>query len=67
MLEVRNLSVNYRRILALENVSFALQPGQIVGLLCSNGAGKSTLIEAILGLVPVATEQPGGENQLSSN
>ena len=55
MLEVRNLSVNYRHISALENVSFTLQSGQVTGLLGPNGAGKSTLIEAILGLVPAAT------------
>lgn len=55
MLEVRNLSVNYRHISALENVSFTLQSGQIAGLLGPNGAGKSTLIEAMLGLVPTAT------------
>ena len=55
MLEVRSLSVNYRRISALENVSFTLQPGQVTGLLGPNGAGKSTLIEAILGLIPTAT------------
>ena len=52
MLEVCNLSVNYRHTLAVENVSFTLQPGQVTGLLGSNGAGKSTLIKAILGLVP---------------
>ncbi|MGF1589670.1 MAG: metal ABC transporter ATP-binding protein [Pleurocapsa sp.] len=54
MLEVCNLSVNYRHTWAVKNVSFTLQPGQVTGLLGSNGAGKSTLIEAILGLVPLA-------------
>ena len=53
MLEVANLSVNYRHTLAVENVSFTLQPGQVAGLLGSNGAGKSTLIKAILGLIPL--------------
>ena len=52
MLEVANLSVNYRHTLAVEKVSFTLKPGQVAGLLGSNGAGKSTLIEAILGLIP---------------
>jgi len=52
MLEVSNLSVNYRHTWAIENVSFTLYPGQVTGLLGSNGAGKSTLIKAILGLVP---------------
>lgn len=51
MLEVRNLSVNYRYTWAIENVSFQLQPGQITALLGANGAGKSSLIKAILGLV----------------
>ena len=54
MLEVCNLSVNYRHTWAVENVSFKLQPGQVTGLLGANGAGKSTLIKAILGLVPAA-------------
>jgi len=53
MLEVANLSVNYRHTPAVENVSFTLQPGQVTGLLGSNGAGKSTLVKAILGLIPV--------------
>ena len=54
MLEVANLSVNYRQTLAVKNVSFILHPGQVAGLLGSNGAGKSTLLEAILGLIPTA-------------
>ncbi|WP_319423300.1 metal ABC transporter ATP-binding protein [Pleurocapsa sp. FMAR1] len=54
MLEIRNLSVNYRHTWAVENVSFWLQPGQLAGLLGPNGAGKSTLIKAILDLVPIA-------------
>ncbi len=54
MLEVCNLSVNYRQTSAIENVSFKLQPGVVMGLFGSNGAGKSTLVKAILGLVPVA-------------
>ena len=54
MLEVANLSVNYRHTPAVENVSFTLQPGQATGLLGSNGAGKSTLVKAILGLIPLA-------------
>ena len=54
MLEICNLSVNYRHTWAVKDVSFELQPGQVTGLLGANGAGKSTLIKAILGLVPVA-------------
>ena len=54
MLEVCNLSVNYRHTLAVENVSFTLCPGQVTSLLGANGAGKSTLVKAILGLIPIA-------------
>jgi manganese/iron transport system ATP-binding protein len=50
MLEVRNLSVNYRGIPALDSVSLDLWPGEWVGLIGPNGAGKSSLIKAILGL-----------------
>lgn len=52
MLTVQNLSVNYREIEALTEVSLKLQPGEWVGLIGPNGAGKSTLVKAILGLTP---------------
>jgi manganese/iron transport system ATP-binding protein len=50
MLEVQHLSVNYRGIRALEDVSLGLLPGELVGLIGPNGAGKSSLIKGILGL-----------------
>lgn len=52
MLEVFNLTVNYRGVCAVEDVSFCLEPGQIVGVIGPNGAGKSTMLKAMLGLVP---------------
>jgi manganese/iron transport system ATP-binding protein len=52
MLEVQDLSVHYRGIAALRQVSVALAPGELVGLVGPNGAGKSTFIKALLGLVP---------------
>jgi manganese/iron transport system ATP-binding protein len=52
MLLVQNLTVNYRNVNALEDVSFKLGTGMLVGLLGPNGAGKSTLIKALLGLIP---------------
>ncbi|MBF2076672.1 MAG: ABC transporter ATP-binding protein [Synechococcales cyanobacterium C42_A2020_086] len=53
MLEVEHLSVDYRGVLAVEDISFAIAPGQIVGMIGPNGAGKSTLVKALLGLLPM--------------
>jgi manganese/iron transport system ATP-binding protein len=53
MLEVEQLSVNYRGIQALDNINFTVAPGELVGLIGPNGAGKSTLIKALLGLLPM--------------
>lgn len=54
MLEIQNLSINYRDTRALQNVSFFVPSGQLVGIIGPNGAGKSTLVEAILNLMPVS-------------
>ena len=49
--EVRNLYKNYGETTALNNVSFSLNRGEILGILGPNGAGKSTSIHIILGLL----------------
>ncbi|MEM9925127.1 MAG: metal ABC transporter ATP-binding protein [Cyanobacteria bacterium P01_D01_bin.50] len=54
MLEVEHLDVDYRGIVAVEDVSFRAFPGQMIGVIGPNGAGKSTLLKAILGLIPVS-------------
>jgi branched-chain amino acid transport system ATP-binding protein len=53
ILEVKNLSVYYGTVRALEDVSFSVNQGEIVSLLGPNGAGKSTALKAICGLVPI--------------
>ncbi|MEA5536353.1 metal ABC transporter ATP-binding protein [Crocosphaera sp. XPORK-15E] len=53
MLEVQHLVVNYRGVVAVEDISFCLNSGEIVGIIGPNGAGKSSLIKAILGLIPI--------------
>lgn len=54
MLEVQQVVVNYRGLIAVENISFSLRAGEIVGIIGPNGAGKSSLIKSILGLIPLA-------------
>ena len=51
MLAVRDLRKTYGRLVAVDGVSFAVEPGQLVGLLGPNGAGKSTTVAMIAGLV----------------
>ncbi|MEY2114891.1 MULTISPECIES: ABC transporter ATP-binding protein [Rhodanobacter] len=50
------LSKRYKSALALDNVSFQIEPGRIVGLIGPNGAGKTTALKAILGLTDFAGE-----------
>ena len=42
----------YKNKLALDNTSFEIEPGKIIGLIGPNGAGKTTALKAILGLIP---------------
>jgi branched-chain amino acid transport system ATP-binding protein len=52
MLEIRNASVGYKGgVLAVQDVSFAVNRGEVVSLVGSNGAGKSTVLRAISGLL----------------
>lgn len=52
MLEVKNITKLYGHQRALDNVSFSVKTGEIVGLLGPNGAGKSTLMKIITCFIP---------------
>jgi ABC-type branched-subunit amino acid transport system ATPase component/branched-subunit amino acid ABC-type transport system permease component len=49
VLSVRDLSVNYGGVVAVDSVSFDVPRGAIVGLIGQNGAGKTTVIDAVAG------------------
>ena len=50
MLTVKNLNIFYGRKQIIENASFSIKPGEIVGLIGPNGAGKTTIMKTLLGL-----------------
>lgn len=52
LLDVAALGVCYGDHLAVRDVTFTLDPGEVVAVIGPNGAGKSTLFKAIVGLVP---------------
>ena len=61
MLEVDQLAAGYGRIQILNGVSFAVQAGEVVGILGHNGMGKTTLMKTLVGHIPASA----GEIRLS--
>ena len=50
-LEINKLVGGYSQIPVLKDVSFDVQPGELVGLIGLNGAGKSTTLNHVIGLL----------------
>jgi len=55
VLDVKNISVNYGQISALDGISFEVEEGEFLGIIGHNGGGKTTLLKAILGLVKITS------------
>ncbi len=51
MIEIKNVTKKYGKFLAVDNISFEIQDGEIIGLLGPNGAGKSTTMNMITGFI----------------
>ena len=57
MIELKNVTKKYGKFKAVDNISFSVKEGEIIGLLGPNGAGKSTTMNMITGFI----EQAEGE------
>jgi branched-chain amino acid transport system ATP-binding protein len=62
LIEARNVSVSYGKLVAVKDVSFAVRAASIATVIGPNGAGKTTLLKALIGQLPCAGEiRFGGE------
>lgn len=52
MIKTQNLTKNYHGLLAVDDLSFSVEPGEVLGFLGPNGAGKSTTMRMIAGFIP---------------
>ena len=57
MITVTNFSKQYKGFTAVKNLSFSIEPGQILGLVGPNGAGKTTTLRALCGIIPPTSGQ----------
>ena len=63
MIEVKNITKKYGSVTAVDNISFKIEEGEIIGLLGPNGAGKSTTMNMITGYI----EPTEGEILINGN
>jgi ABC-type glutathione transport system ATPase component len=61
LLSIKNLTVTVGRAKILDNVSFDVEKGKIVGIVGGSGSGKTTLGLSILKLLPPAMQMTGGQ------
>lgn len=50
LIEIKNITKKFNKLVALNNISFSVNDGSVVGLVGSNGSGKSTLLRVLAGV-----------------
>ena len=55
MIDVQGLTKEYGRLRAVDNLSFRVEPGQVLGFLGPNGAGKTTTMRIVAGFLPATS------------
>ena len=69
LLDIRNLRVEFPsrrgKVVAVDDVSLAVEPGDILGVVGESGAGKSTVGNAVIGLLEPPGEMTAGEVHLA--
>jgi ABC-2 type transport system ATP-binding protein len=61
MIEVNGLAKRFGEFTAVRDLSFAVQPGEVLGLVGPNGAGKTTTLRCLAGIIPLS----GGSVQIA--
>lgn len=54
MIEIKKFCKSYDDTIAVQSLSFSVQPGEILGLVGRNGAGKTTTLRALTGIIPAS-------------
>ncbi len=57
VIEVKNVTKRYGKAVAVDNISFTIKEGEIIGLLGPNGAGKSTTMNMMTGFIEQTTRR----------
>jgi len=55
VIEVKDLTKSFGKLVAVDHISFEVEPGQIVGFLGPNGAGKTTTLRVLTGFMPASS------------
>ncbi len=65
LVNINNISIRVNQKDIIQDVSFQIEKGKVIGLVGPNGGGKSTILKALLGLVPLSAGQIVFEKPLS--